>query len=64
MAKVALIRVDYRLIHGQVVAKWLKDTQSTKIIIVNDVLAKDRTMGNISRMPSSGDSSRSALRNC
>ena len=53
MAKVALIRVDYRLIHGQVVAKWLKDTQSTKIIIVNDVLAKDRTMGNISRMPSS-----------
>ena len=50
MAKVALIRVDYRLIHGQVVAKWLKDTQSTKIIIVNDVLAKDRTMGNIYRM--------------
>ena len=61
MAKVALIRVDYRLIHGQVVAKWLKDTQSTKIIIVNDVLAKDRTMGNIYRMATPAGS---ALRNC
>ncbi|SEP39689.1 PTS sugar transporter subunit IIB [Propionispora vibrioides] len=50
MAKVSLIRVDYRLIHGQVVARWLKETQATKIIIVNDVLAKDRTMGNIYRM--------------
>lgn len=50
MAKIALVRVDFRLIHGQVVAKWLKDTQATKIIIVNDMLAKDRTMGNIYRM--------------
>ncbi len=50
MAKIALIRVDYRLIHGQVVAKWLKEKQATKIIIVNDVLVKDRTMGNIYRM--------------
>lgn len=50
MAKVSLIRVDYRLIHGQVVARWLKETQATKIIIVNDVLAKDKTMGNIYRM--------------
>lgn len=50
MAKIPLVRVDYRLIHGQVVAKWLKDTQATKIIIVNDVLAKDKSMGNIYRM--------------
>ncbi len=50
MAKIPLVRVDYRLIHGQVVARWLKDTQATKIIIVNDVLAKDKSMGNIYRM--------------
>lgn len=50
MAKIPLVRVDYRLIHGQVVARWLKDTQATKIIIVNDVLAKDKAMGNIYRM--------------
>ncbi len=50
MATIALIRIDFRLIHGQVVARWLKETQATKIIIVNDTLAKDRTMGNIYRM--------------
>lgn len=50
MAKVSLVRIDYRLIHGQVVARWLKETQATKIIIVNDALAKDKSMGNIYRM--------------
>lgn len=50
MAGISLIRVDFRLIHGQVVAKWLKDTQATKIIIVNDNLAKDPVMSNIYRM--------------
>lgn len=50
MAKIAKIRIDYRLIHGQVVARWLKETQATKIIIVNDMLVKDKAMGNIYRM--------------
>lgn len=50
MAKISLIRVDFRLIHGQVVAKWLKQVQATKIIIVNDGLAKDTVMSNIYRM--------------
>lgn len=50
MAKIAKVRIDYRLIHGQVVARWLKETQATKIIIVNDMLVKDRSMGNIYRM--------------
>ncbi|SEJ29592.1 PTS system, D-glucosaminate-specific IIB component [Propionispira arboris] len=50
MADLALVRVDFRLIHGQVVARWLKEIQAIKIIIVNDTLAKDRTMGNIYRM--------------
>lgn len=55
MAKISLIRVDFRLIHGQVVAKWLKDTQATKIIIVNDNLAKDPVMSNIYRMATPAD---------
>lgn len=50
MANIELIRIDFRLIHGQVVARWLKDTQASKIIIVNNNLAQDRTMGNIYRM--------------
>ncbi|EGO63091.1 PTS system mannose/fructose/N-acetylgalactosamine-transporter subunit IIB [Acetonema longum] len=50
MAKISLVRVDFRLIHGQVVAKWLKQTQATKIIIVNSTLAKDPTMSNIYKM--------------
>ena len=50
MAKISLIRVDFRLIHGQVVARWLKETQATKIIVVNNTLAKDPVMSNIYKM--------------
>ncbi|OCG08790.1 PTS sugar transporter [Gilliamella sp. wkB178] len=47
MSKINLIRADFRLIHGQVVTKWLKESNANRIIIINDVLAKDDFMGDV-----------------
>ena len=35
MSKVVLVRVDSRLIHGQVVLKCLKETKAKRILIVH-----------------------------
>lgn len=50
MADLGLVRVDYRLIHGQVIAKWLKQIQADKIIVINDNLAKDSFMQKVYKM--------------
>ena len=47
MGKIKLIRADFRLIHGQVITKWLKEAGAKKIVIINDALAKDDFLGNI-----------------
>ena len=44
MAKISLVRIDSRLIHGQVITKWRKIHKVTKIIIVDNELAKDDFM--------------------
>lgn len=44
MAEISLIRVDSRLIHGQVITKWRKIFNITKIVVVDDELAKDSFM--------------------
>lgn len=44
MAKINLVRIDSRLIHGQVITKWLKMSGANRIIIVDDELAKDDFM--------------------
>lgn len=44
MAEISLVRVDSRLIHGQVITKWRKVKKISKIIIVDDDLAKDDFM--------------------
>ena len=44
MAAISLIRVDSRLIHGQVITKWRKIFNITKIVVVDDGLAKDSFM--------------------
>lgn len=38
---IKLCRVDFRLIHGQVINKWIKTISATKIIIINDELKYD-----------------------
>ena len=42
MAEIKLVRVDYRLIHGQVVAR--------RIVLVDDVLGNDEFMSDIYKM--------------
>jgi len=44
MAKISLIRLDSRLIHGQVITKWVKIAKANRIIIVDDELAQDDFM--------------------
>ncbi len=39
--KIALARIDDRLIHGQVVTVWSKVTKCNRIIVCNDDIAKD-----------------------
>jgi len=39
--KIALVRIDDRLIHGQVVTVWSKETKCQRIIVCNDDVAND-----------------------
>jgi PTS system mannose-specific IIB component len=41
VATFGLVRIDDRLIHGQVVALWVKHLQARRIVIVDDQVAKD-----------------------
>lgn len=36
-----LVRIDSRLLHGQVATAWTKNTQPTRIIVVSDEVTKD-----------------------
>lgn len=44
MTTIALARIDDRLIHGQVVVKWVRHVGCTEIVIVDDALARDPYM--------------------
>lgn len=55
MATIRLIRLDYRLIHGQVVTKWVKQANADRIIIVNDALANDEFLGSVYKMAAPSD---------
>lgn len=50
MASISLIRIDSRLIHGQVITKWLKVCKADRVIIVDDPLSEDSFMGDIYKM--------------
>ncbi|MBD2802732.1 PTS mannose transporter subunit IIAB [Xenorhabdus sp. M] len=39
--KIALARIDDRLIHGQVATRWTKETNVKRIIVVSDAVAQD-----------------------
>lgn len=47
MKKIVLTRVDSRLIHGQVVTKWLQQSGATKILVISDELVKDEFLQTI-----------------
>lgn len=50
MAKVTLVRVDFRLVHGQVVVKWSKVAKANKIIVVDDAVANDSLLKSVFKM--------------
>ena len=50
MANIKVARVDFRLIHGQVITKWIKYYPVDMIMIVDDGLAKDEFMKEIYKM--------------
>lgn len=45
-----MIRVDYRMVHGQIVAKWIKFRPVDRLILADDSLVEDEFMGDIYRM--------------
>lgn len=47
MKELALVRIDDRLIHGQVVTAWAKETNCNRIIIIDDELAANTLMQRI-----------------
>lgn len=50
MSNIKITRIDFRLIHGQVVTKWMKSYPSQSIVIVDDTLAEDEFMSEIYMM--------------
>lgn len=47
MADLVLTRIDSRLIHGQVVTKWVGQSGANRIVVVSDELVNDDFMKNI-----------------
>ncbi|MFZ7132296.1 MAG: PTS system mannose/fructose/N-acetylgalactosamine-transporter subunit IIB [Eubacteriales bacterium] len=50
MKNIVLTRIDDRLIHGQVVTAWVKQTKGNRIIIVDDQLSTDSFMQQVLHM--------------
>lgn len=50
MSNIAHARIDYRLIHGQVITKWLRVSNAKKIIVIDDQLKKDTFLARIFKM--------------
>ena len=50
MAKISLFRIDFRLIHGQVITKWIKQTTANRIVVIDNALAQDAFRMDIYRM--------------
>lgn len=47
MGNIVLTRIDSRLIHGQVMTKWVGQVRASKIVVVSDELANDEFMRSI-----------------
>ncbi|MDD3186116.1 MAG: PTS sugar transporter subunit IIB [Anaerostipes sp.] len=61
MAKKIAVRVDDRLIHGQVMTQWVKVCKSQKIVVIDDVVAKDKMQKNILKFATPPDMKSSIL---
>ena len=52
MGKIVNVRIDGRLIHGQVCTQWVHQVSGKKIFIVDDIIAKDAFLSQICVMAS------------
>lgn len=50
MINIVLCRVDSRLIHGQVMTKWIQQSQANRIVIISDSVSKDLFLLDIYKM--------------
>lgn len=50
MAEIAVVRVDSRLIHGQILTRWVSAVNANRIIIIDNDLANDPYVLSIYRM--------------
>lgn len=50
MTNIALLRVDDRLVHGQVVTKWIGEAGAKEIVIVDDYLATNTYLSSVFKM--------------
>lgn len=54
MLDIGLVRVDSRLLHGQVVTRWIGKVEATEVLIFDDELAKDDFMIEVFQMAAPG----------
>ena len=47
MAEIVLVRVDSRMIHGQVCTHWLGATRTTRILLIDDAIYKDKILSQV-----------------
>lgn len=47
MGKIVNVRIDGRLIHGQVCTQWVHQVGAKKIIIIDDIIAKDAFLSQV-----------------
>ncbi|MCJ7841612.1 PTS sugar transporter subunit IIB [Lederbergia sp. NSJ-179] len=50
MGEIGLIRVDSRLLYGQVVTRWIGQVNAKEVIIIDDALANDEFMIEVFKM--------------
>lgn len=55
MAKSLAVRVDDRLIHGQVITQWVKFFKAQKIVVIDDDVAKDKMQKNVLKFAAPSD---------
>ena len=48
--KTAVVRIDNRLVHGQILESWVPFLRAAKIIVVNDKVASDLFMESVIKM--------------
>lgn len=55
MAKMLAVRVDDRLIHGQVITQWVKFFKAQKIVVIDSDVAKDKIQKNVLKFAAPSD---------